>query len=99
MTQKHTPTPYYAPVESAVKHGFPRWDIIAKDGDSIARIARVFPVGNSKKKRQANADFIVTACNNHEALLDALEYMIDMHEGEPLSAHVLQAYENARGEA
>lgn len=62
MTQsKHTPAPWLPPVETAVQFGFPRWDILAKDGDTVTYVARAMPVGNSKKERQANAHLIAAA--------------------------------------
>jgi hypothetical protein len=58
---KHTPGPWFEPTESAAKYGFPRWDIIAKDGDGVQYIAKALPVEASKEKRQANARLIAAA--------------------------------------
>jgi hypothetical protein len=71
MTQ-HTPGPWYDPTENAGKFGFPRWGVIAKAGDKIELIAKVFPVGMSLQKRKANARLIAAA----PELLDALENLV-----------------------
>ena len=69
----------FPPVETAVKYGFPRWDITAQDGDTLVSIARVLPVG-SKADRQANAERLALCWNTHDdlkaqnkAMLEAME--------------------------
>jgi hypothetical protein len=45
-------------------------------GNAIVRWPGFDGVPQSKKEMLANARFIVTACNNHEALVEACEEMI-----------------------
>lgn len=61
--QKHTPTPYYAkPTAGHETHG--QTAIYSEqDGKTIAIVY----------DGEANAQFIVTACNSHSALVEALE--------------------------
>lgn len=59
MTKEHTATPY------KIEDG----DIFTNDGDS--NIANI--VDRETKLGKANAEFIVTACNSFDALVNALK--------------------------
>ena len=77
----HTIGKCFPPVASAVKYGFPRWDVTVQDGDTLKSIARVLPVG-SNAERQANADRLALCWNTHDELLEALEKLADnVHAG------------------
>jgi len=85
MSTKHTPTPWhndYMP-STGFGCGYGKSQIIASGGQAIAGIACVEPnkgemyhKGTLSKEAmdtlEANAEFIVRACNNHDALIEAL---------------------------
>ena len=59
--KKHSPLPWH------VFHGVERVTVDTADNTEIARVFQVVGVGN----RAANAAFIVRACNNYDALVNA----------------------------
>ena len=68
---QHTPVPWSI--------GKRRW-ITSGDVD-IARIHSVSKIGEGEAV--ANAEFIVRACNSHDALLEVLETLMALEGGEP----------------
>ena len=69
---QHTPTPWSI--------GRRRW--ITGGNVDIARIHSVSKIGEAEAV--ANAEFIIRACNSHDALLSALEMALRMMEAEGL---------------
>ena len=69
---QHTPVPWSLE--------YRRW--ITSGDVYIARIHDVSKIGEAEAV--ANAEFIIRACNSHDALLEALEMALRMMEGESL---------------
>ena len=81
---QHTPGPW------TIGRGR-RW-ITSGDVD-IARIHDVSKIGEAEAV--ANAEFIIRACNSHDALLEALENLMEWEGGEPGSYNDLSDQERA----
>lgn len=69
---KHTPLPYN------ISHNDDNGDIVVRAKDNNTIVANVEadyynPYGNDNKTIEANAAFIVKACNSHYTLLEALK--------------------------
>jgi len=75
----HTPTPY------AVETGD---TIIGSNGGIVAIAFDAKPAGTLRNKEQenANAAFIVRACNSHEALLAACDWVLRYAKNTPEGA-------------
>jgi hypothetical protein len=76
----HTPTPWKLTSESSSRYsGFNR--IIKADGMWLAIIVddATFESENTKKKTQANAEFIVRAVNSYQELLDACKGIVSTY--------------------
>jgi hypothetical protein len=76
-------TPLYVAQPSTTTDSGPQIAITA-DPDGIMGIAQVF--GDDESEAQANAAFIVRAVNNHDALVEALDYwmfFIESESGDP----------------
>ncbi len=65
----HTPTPYKLSTDCL----FNEYQILAKDNQNVCRI----PNNRELHEATSNAAFIVQACNSHDALLSALQDLID----------------------
>ena len=76
-TQTHTPTPWIA--EGYAGGPYEIWP--APGNARLTRIARTQDV---TPEDQANAAFIVRACNSHDALLAALEHCAQKLEDEDI---------------
>lgn len=73
---KHTPTPWVQEAEyisAMVPGGRPNGEIIVQCWPTVSRLRHETP-------NEANAAFIVRACNTHEELLDSLRLAIAAHE-------------------
>jgi hypothetical protein len=70
METKHTPIPYYLGINPLM--------VKNRDGLRIAKIPTLHEHGEREADdyniEMANAEFIVRACNNHDALVGALEF-------------------------
>lgn len=75
---KHTPTPWEwlrddrctSKLKGCVVHA----------GSAIVAEVLAKAMINSQSKSEANAEFIVRACNSHDALVDALKKMVIWHD-------------------
>lgn len=73
MSKQHTPTPYI--LKGLSENGKNNFNIIGSTLGAKYRICQV-PFTNSewnKAEAEANAKFIVKACNSHDGLVEALE--------------------------
>ena len=70
---KHTPVPWIVHSGAVWKDGPDVYPNGNSDGIPIAKMDRVMDNGTVPTERDANATFIVCACNNHDALLMALK--------------------------
>jgi len=82
---KHTPTPWTA--HNRLKTTMPASMLITAENGEIG-VARVLDNG---KQTEANAAFIVTACNAHAALVEAAQLALIM-----LEAHSLDLLPNGK---
>ena len=72
----HTPTPYRA-VQTRDCHGRPVIEIVSMDGQSIADCLCGGSSGEEHNQSGIDdGDFIATACNAHEALVNAAMAML-----------------------
>lgn len=62
---------------------------------ALRLIAHLLERGSSLSEDQANATFIVTACNAHDELVAALRHAVEVH-GEPDGSHDFQWVKDAR---
>ena len=69
--QKHTPTPWA--IKRTEDWATLSVSIVDSDGQEVATIT---PRGSTPDEMEANAAFIVTACNSHDALVEALEMLL-----------------------
>ena len=68
------------------------------DGSTCCSLnAPVCDIWEDLVEPQEVAKEICHKLNCHDDLLEALEYMVDMHEGEPVAMHVLEAINKAKG--
>ncbi len=65
---QHTPTPWKA--QQGLSSTSPRLEIVR--ADLSAFVAQVHRTHDGNKEAEANAAFIVRACNSHDALVEAL---------------------------
>lgn len=72
----HTPTPWYVDERGNIRQQS-TGNVLAdmQDGTRVNRESRI-----SKREMEANAAFIVRACNSHEKLVEALKGMLVPHE-------------------
>ena len=73
-TAKHTPTPWKSAYQ--FKRNHKTLGILGADG---LLLASVWIKGN-QVQGEANADFIVQACNSHEALIEACKALRDAYD-------------------
>lgn len=79
MNSQHTPTPWQ------LQDGLSNRNITTSEGDCIARVDMAIEQDEQGKWHpnhevtEANAAFIVRACNSHEALVEALGYYVAQH--------------------
>ena len=83
---QHTPGPWSLE--------YRRW--ITSGDVYIARIHDVSKIGEGEAV--ANAEFIIQACNSHDALLEVLESLMDVEGVEP-STSPLQSYRDPDAQA
>lgn len=69
MTTKHTPTPYGISKYGSIVH---YTDTNYPQGVAFATMTR----SGTRGQGRVDAEFIVRACNNHDALLAALEHAL-----------------------
>ena len=69
---EHTKTPYEVVLDTNSKS-----DTLILGGDD-GMVADCYYHWRKKEERQANAEFIVRACNSHEAMLEALEDIFEL---------------------
>jgi hypothetical protein len=74
MEAKHTPTPW------RIKYGHPCVILPMNEQNArraaIAQCALSHGLGDARLEDEANADFIVRACNSHDALVEALSAVV-----------------------
>ena len=92
---KHTATPPYHYLEVQRKNGLIGFEIRAKDESVICEIdAKPYLV----HVKEANAEFIVRACNSHEELLEACKQALSVYKKESYNtASLEQAISKAEG--
>ncbi len=71
QTTQHTPTPWSCHSGMIWQDGPDVYPTGNKDGTPITHMDREPGNGTLPVERDANADFIVQACNSHDALLEA----------------------------
>ncbi len=105
---KHTPTPWTLDTHKYTDDGNKcRTFVIHGKDYAIGRIQGPFAVIGKDAEKEANAAFIVRACNAHDELVRALEtaetYFNEYAAETPASAHTLHhvraALAKAKGEA
>ncbi len=87
---KHTPTPYYINgcygiyAKHTTKNRWIMWNV----GQTVSSyhpeklIARIMDInGGSVDEKVANAEFFIRACNNHDALVEALDGLLNDPDG------------------
>jgi hypothetical protein len=78
---KHTPTPWHVRSVYPGRSNTPIHQIaIGLDEDHICAIATINRGDRSRGERLANAEFIVRAVNNHEALYEACRKVVSWYE-------------------
>jgi hypothetical protein len=75
-TTTHTPTPWYTELDRSIR---------ADDGDG--HVALLAGSDFNVATEEANAAFIVRACNAHDALVAALRELIDDADNSGVTAH------------
>ena len=76
MTQQHTPTPWVN--QEGMSVGSKPLEICTSDCRAL--IALVLDRPDISHQSEANAAFIVRACNSHEALVEALKQALELIE-------------------
>lgn len=78
METKHTPIPYYLGINPLM--------VKTRNGLRIAKIPTLHEHGEREADdyniEMANAEFIVRACNNHDTLVEALEWALNRMNAE-----------------
>lgn len=89
----HTPIPWEAHVEDFIGDVWREW--IITDADKRLITTGTFQEVEDQASK-ANAQFIVTAVNNHQALLEALEWALPRVNCAHLTPAQTQIYREAR---
>lgn len=97
MTQKHTPTPYYFSPEcenwrAAIKAVNGKKEYVVTFLDNLS-------ISGYDNQLEANAEFIVRACNSHYDLISELEYAAKVSLNQGDKQRFLEVVAKARGQA
>lgn len=94
-----------------IKHSPLPWTLSEQDAYEVRDtkrliVASVYRVGSPVLEEESNAEFICRACNNHDSLIEALQYWVDAAQNDDryaawlgkARAAIAKATEHAEGE-